>query len=282
MDVKKAAKEIKRLLEKRQKEIMLSFVEEGHIYTMKDMSGNLSTNIPSVSKIIKKFEIPFDSDGMSSIMAKGDIDAKNNLLESWRLSGELSTNMGSRVHYELEIEALSRYGIKKEVRQPIFEINDEQKKISDKMIEGGKKFLDLMTERGAVLIDTETLLGDPILGYTGQPDKLWAIPNKSNTEVGILITDWKSNKKKNFEVQRYTKNLKPPFGNYPSTALGKYYLQLPLYGKLIIEMLKGTKYESAKILGNIIVLLKDNGTFEEYRVPKAINDGILEMDLSKY
>jgi hypothetical protein len=35
-------------------------------------------------------------------------------------------------------------------------------------------------------------------------------------------------------------------------------------------------------MGSVIVLLKENGTFEEFRVPKEISDTILTMDLNKY
>ena len=47
-------------------------------------------------------------------------------------------------------------------------------------------------------------------------------------------------------------------------------------------MLVGTEYEKIEIMGGIIVLLKEDGTFQEYRVPKDINDKILSMDLSRY
>jgi hypothetical protein len=47
-------------------------------------------------------------------------------------------------------------------------------------------------------------------------------------------------------------------------------------------MLKGTKYDNTKLLGNVVVLLKDDGTFTEYKVPSQINNTILTMDLSKY
>jgi hypothetical protein len=47
-------------------------------------------------------------------------------------------------------------------------------------------------------------------------------------------------------------------------------------------MLKGTKFEDTKLLGNVIVLLKEDGTFNEYKVPPQINNTILSMDLSKY
>ena len=38
-----------------------------------------------------------------------------------------------------------------------------------------------MEERGAVLLDTEIILGDPELGYVGQPDKIWLMFNKQKT-----------------------------------------------------------------------------------------------------
>ena len=47
-------------------------------------------------------------------------------------------------------------------------------------------------------------------------------------------------------------------------------------------MLKGTKFEDTKLLGNVVVLLKEDGTFTEYKVPHQINSRILTMDLSKY
>ena len=67
------------------------------------------------------------------------------------------------------------------------------------LITAGKRYIDLMTQRGATLLDTETVLGDPELGYTGQPDKLWLIENKEKDGFGIIVTDWKTNKPKNFQ-----------------------------------------------------------------------------------
>jgi hypothetical protein len=47
-------------------------------------------------------------------------------------------------------------------------------------------------------------------------------------------------------------------------------------------MLKGTKYENIKLLGCVVVLLKDDGTFVEYKVPPQVNKTILELDIKKY
>jgi hypothetical protein len=73
-----------------------------------------------------------------------------------------------------------------------------------------------------------------------------------------------------------------PFENYPNTALGHYYVQLPLYGKLLLKMLEGSKYENIKLYGCIITHLKEDATFEEYRVPKDIINIVMDMDVNKY
>jgi hypothetical protein len=274
--------EMREVFEEKRKQLELSFIEEDHIYYMRDLNGEIKTNFPSVSKLISKFHKHFDSEGKALQMCKGDPEGAKELLAEWKLKGDLSTNMGSRVHFELEKDTVGRFGSYKDVRQPIFEINDEQQRKSDAMIGAGKEFLDLMLERGGVLLDTEIVLGDPEEGYTGQPDKVWLMMNRQKTDYGLVITDWKSNQPKNFEVQYYTGRLYPPFNEYHDTALGHYYLQLPLYGRLILKMLQGTKFDKTKLMGSVIVLLKENGTFEEFRVPKEISDTILTMDLRKY
>jgi hypothetical protein len=139
-----------------------------------------------------------------------------------------------------------------------------------------------MEDRGAVLLDTEMILGDPELGYVGQPDKVWLMMSRDKTEFGLVITDWKTNKPKNFQETSYTKRLKDPFGKYPDTALGHYYLQLPLYGKLLLKMLKGTKYENVKLLGCVISHLKDDSLYDEYKVPQDVIDVIMDMNMKEY
>ena len=274
--------EIKELLEKRRQELDLTFVEEKHIYFMKDIDGKVKSNFPSVSKIIKKFHKAFDAEGMALRMSNGDPEAAKLLQEQWKKAGSDSTNMGSRVHYELESELINRYDNYKDVRQPIYEITDEQKEKSDNMIYAGNRFLDLMHDRGAVLLDTEIVLGDPNLQYTGQPDKVWLMMNKEKSDYGFVITDWKSNQPKNFEIKHYTGKMFNPFGNIPDNALGHYYVQLPLYGRLLNKMLEGTKFNSKKLLGSVVVLLKDDKTYVEYKVPPEVQYNVYNLDLSKY
>jgi hypothetical protein len=186
--------------------------------------------------------------------------------------------MGSRVHYYLEEHTLKEFNIDKDVRKPIFECDAEQIVVSDSMIVGGKNYIELLKERGCVLIDTEIVLGHPEFGYTGQPDKAWLVLSKNN-EIGILITDWKSNQEKNFIKQWYTKPMRYPFQDLPNNALGHYNTQLPLYGKLLLKMLEGSKYENIKLLGCIIVRLTENREYVEYRVDKSTINTILDMNI---
>jgi hypothetical protein len=73
-----------------------------------------------------------------------------------------------------------------------------------------------------------------------------------------------------------------PFEELPNNALGHYKVQLPLYGKLLLKMLQGTKYQDIKLYGCIITHLRDDTQFEEYRVPKTVIDTVMEMDVRKY
>jgi hypothetical protein len=282
MELKEIAKEIRDIISKKQQELQLTFEEDSHTYTMVDQSGELKSDWPSVSKVMKSFYDEFDSDGIANRKAKGDPEEKARLLKEWADAGTYSTNMGSRVHYFLEEKSLEMFGIDKEVRQPIFDCDFTQILKGDSMIHAGTDYLELMMERGAVLLDTEMVLGCNEIGYVGQPDKFWLIMNKDQTEFGLIITDWKTNKKKNFEDNIFTKKMKYPFHNLSNNALGHYFTQLPFYGKLLLKMLKGSKYENIKLFGGIIVHLSDEGKFEEFRVPKEVIKTILDMDMKNY
>jgi len=240
INLNEVAEEIREILEQKRNEYELSFIEDDHIYFMRDVDGKYRNDFPSVSKVLKKFYDEFPAEEIAYNKAKGD---------------------------RVETQRLCDLG---------------QITKGDSMINAGKKYLNLSEQRNLVLLDTEIVLGHPELGYVGQPDKVWLTLNASGDGFGLLITDWKTNKEKNFKVNDFTKSMHSPFENYPSTALGHYYLQLPFYGKLLLKMLEGTKYGNMKLLGCIVVLLKDNSEYEEFRVPKEVINKILEMDMGLY
>jgi hypothetical protein len=282
MNIEETVLDIRRILDEKRKEFQLTFEEETHKYTMLDLKGKLTDNWPSVSKVMKAFYDEFPSEQKAFEMSGGDPDKAEELLTEWKLSGEYSTNLGSRVHFLLEKYSLEMFDYDKTIREPIYNCDALQIIKSDSMVTAGKKFLNTMMERGARLIDTEIVLGHPELGYTGQGDTGWLIENKNKDGYGIIITDYKTNKEKNFIVQKYTKPMKSPFEYLPNNALGHYHTQLPLYGKLLLKMLEGTKYQDIKILGCIIVRLTDEREFIEYRVERKTINTILEMDIKQY
>ena len=277
MNLTDIVKEIREIITQKQIEFGLSFEEENHIYTM-----NGRTDYPSVSKVLKKFYTEFPVEEASYNKAKGDPIKQQELIEEWAAAGSYSTNMGSRVHFVLESELIKRNGNYKQVRQPEFNCDLYQMMKGDKMISAGKDYLDLMEKRGAVLLDTEMVLGHPELEYTGQPDKVWLIMNRNKTDFGIVITDYKTNKPKNFVSTKYTKKMLHPFDEYDDTALGHYYIQLPLYGKLLLKMLEGTKYGNLKLYGCVISHLKEEGLYDEYKVPQDIVNIVMNMDMKQY
>ena len=276
-DLKEIALEIRTIISEKQEKLGLTFEEEKHLYTM-----NGRSDWPSVSKVLKKFYKAFPTEEAAYYKAGGDPYKQQALIEEWEAAGLYSTNLGSRVHYELEKFLIEKNGGYKEIRTPIFECDLTQLMKSDAMIMAGKRYLELMEKRNVVLLDTEMVLGDPELGYTGQPDKVWLTYNIKGDGFGLLITDYKTNKPKNFKETSYTERMYKPFNKYPNIALGHYYLQLPFYGKLLLKMLEGTKYENIKLYGCIISHLKEDTFFDEYRVPQDVIDLILEMDMKEY
>jgi hypothetical protein len=278
-DLYKVRDEILEIVKKRQQELQLTFEEEKHQYTMLDNNSVLKDDWYSVSKIIKKYYDEFPAEEIALKKAKGDIEEQQKLLKEWSDAGTYSTNLGSRTHFLLEQKSLKMFDIKKDVRQPIFDCDFDQILKSDRMVSGGIKCLELMKERGAVLLDTEMVLGDNELCYVGQPDKMWLIENKEKNQIGIFCTDWKTNKVKNFESNHFTKPMKHPFNKLPNNALGHYYIQLPLYLRLLFKMLVGSKYENIGLFGAIIVLLKEDGTFEEFRIPMNVIAQVFNLKL---
>lgn len=274
--------EILEILNNRRDELHLGFEEENHIYTMCDLNNLERSDWPSVSKILKKFYTPFPTDEAATKKSRGNPLVKEALIREWRNEGIKSANMGSRVHYILEDKCLSRFNINKEVRHPSFDCDFTEIVRGDFMISAGEEFIEAMIRRGAILLDTEVVMGDPSFGYTGQADKFWLMKHPKTSELGIVITDWKSNKPKNFETTKWTKPMLTPFEELPDNALGHYYLQLPLYAKLFFKMLEGTKYEKMKLFTCIVVLIKEDGNFIEHRVPKEIIDRVMNLNIKNY
>lgn len=281
IDLYQISNEIRHILEERRKELNLYFIEDNHKYFMNNLQGLSKNNWPSVSKVLKSFYPPFPTQEASFKKAKGDPILQQKLIKEWATMADYANNTGSRVHYFLEQKIIERFNLNKDVRVPEFDCDFEQIITSDHMINYGVKFAEKMIKNGAVLIDTEVVMGDPNLGYTGQADKIWLVINKEKTQLGIVITDWKTNKPKNFVETRWTIKMNDPYQDLPNTALGHYYVQLSLYAKLFKRMLVGTKYEDIKIVRASLILLKDT-CYEEYKTPIDVINRTLDLDILDY
>ena len=252
------AENIRKTLENRRKEISLSFREQDHTYFMTDEQGQSKTDFPSVSDILKNFHKPFKKQWSDS-----------------RIAGK---NIGSKVHYNLEKLAIHQFGYHKTPRTPFFEIDKKQLRKSNSMINAGSDFLSWVQQKGAILLDTEMVLGDPELGYAGQPDKVWL--EQSPTGYGLVITDWKTNNPGNFQNQYGS--MKDPFSNLGLSNLNKCYLQLSFYAKLLSKMLQGTKYENLQVDRCYIILLQENSSFRRFKVPDNIKNKVMNMNMNVY
>jgi intein/homing endonuclease len=189
-ELTKIGKEIRDLISLKQKELKLSFVEDTHTYYIETLEGEMTSKFPSVSTVIKQFYEGFPELEKSLEMCENDIHEQDKLLKEWRATADYANSKGSRVHYLLEKDLLAQYGSYKDVRQPIYNCDEQQVSDGNAMIDAGHKFINAMHRRGAVLLDTEMVLGSNTLKYTGQPDKVWLIHNKEG-ELGFIVTDWK-------------------------------------------------------------------------------------------
>lgn len=277
--LREIAVEIREIIKNRQEELGLVFDEENHIYTMRDNNGVVRNNWVSVSKLVHNFHEAFPTQEASLKKAKGDVVLQQELLKQWEAEGTYSTNLGSRVHFILETELLKKFDYDKMVREPIFECNEEQIIKSDNMISNGVSFINKCEEKGLVLLDTEMVLGSNRLSYVGQPDVIFLY--KKDNKLSFIIADYKSNKKKNFEITRWTKNMYYPFNDLPNIALGHYNLQLPFYARLLKDMLNGSKYEDISLHSCVIIHLRED-CYKTHVVDKLTIEKVFNLDLSKY
>lgn len=256
---------IRQLIDKYRQENQLTFEEETHKYSiLNKTTGQVITDLPSVSKVYKRYKKQFDADTISLRVCKGDRVLAEALMAEWAANGTLQAHKGSYVHYHLEKHLNDIYAHKSDVRQPIFENVDMYQLEADAMIEQGKQWIRTMIDRGAYLVGTEIEMGSLRIGMFGQLDKLWVMQGKDGN-TGLVITDWKTNKPDKFEVTRFSDLMYKPFDYLLDTAHGEYSVQLGLYARLISEM---TNYEFP-ILGAIIVNVTPD-SYVEYRVDRKV------------
>lgn len=263
------ADDIRNELEKERVNRQLSFVEETHKYGIYDpINESIIHDMPSVSTLLKNWYTPFDAESKALSKSKGDEEEAKKLIESWQKMGTDASSMGSYAHYKLEQYVWNLYDIDIETRKPFYDMDDEGMSLAQEMLNNGINLIHKIISNGFVPLDTECVMGSIDLGYFGQCDNLWLGYHKG--KLVFLMTDYKTNKSKNFEEAFYNKPMLPPFEKMLDTDLNKYCVQQPLYAQLFTDMLKNTKYKDIPFVGFRILHLRDGG--KSIKIPKWVYD----------
>ena len=273
--MKEIANEIRIALDEHRASVGLTFTEEGHRYTLPGLD-----KIVSVSGIVHKYHEPFDRDEVALRVAKGDETRMMELIAEWEEKGRVARLTGNYVHYHLEQFLVEKFELDKEVREPILDgLDDTIITKGDKMIIAGKLQIDKMIERGAYLIDTEVVMGSVEAGYVGQCDCAW-VGKDPEGNVKLCMTDWKTNKPSKFSDSYFDKPMYYPFNMMNDNAVGKYSLQLSLYERLMLDMLKNS-HPDLSFSNSIIVSLRQKpvGTYKEFRVGEVLRQLAYNLEL---
>jgi hypothetical protein len=273
---------IRKLADEYREKKKITFEESSHKYTIVGDDGvDYSKKIMSVSGAYKKFHLPFPTEEKALKKAKGDLAKSKEIMAEWKAKGKLSTEMGSYVHYHSEVHLWEQWRHKdiELIREP--DLGDIESYIHDAegMLTSAFAFCDLMKDRGAILIDTEAVMGCEHYKLFGQADKFWLAKHPTRG-WGLLTTDWKTNDPSKFDVAPWTKNMLGPYGFLYDNELGKYSVQLTMYSALFIKMMAHMGY-GLPYLGSIIVNVTPS-YYMEYKVVKGlygVTENVLKENL---
>lgn len=253
------AQDIRECIEESRVIRKLKFVEKYHKYSIYDpVNERMTSNLPSVSTLIKKYSEPFDNIGKSVEMMGGNVLLAEELREKWDKKGTDSSSMGSYVHYKLEQYVWNLFDINRDIRKPYYNLGHDELLEAQGMLKNGINLIHTIINNGFVPLDTECIMGSIELGYFGQFDNMWIGVNKDR--ISLLMTDYKTNLTKNFQVMPWNEPMKEPFGKLMDTKLSEYYIQQTLYAQLFKDMMKNTIYKDIPISGFRILHLRDGGS----------------------
>jgi len=268
------AADIRHVMDLERDNRQLTFVEELHKYCLYDpINEKLVDNMPSVSSLLYNWCDKFDAERMSMIMCNQDEHKAAELRAEWEEKGRVASNVGSYAHYKLEQYVWSLFDIDKQTRKPEYTLSEDDFKEGLMMLENGIVMIGNIIKAGFVPLDTECIMGSIELGYFGQCDNLWLGFFKN--QLVFLMTDYKTNLSKNFEVRHFNKPMNVPFGKLYDTELSKYFLQQPLYAQLFKDMLKNTKYKDVPFIGFRVLHLREDG--QSHKIPMWVYEEIKKI-----
>lgn len=245
----------------------IEFIEEGHKYYVR--IGKKRDSYTSVSNIIKKYIVPFETDKVATNYAIKHNLNKDDVLRDWKYNNLCSTISGSRTHLYGEgytwlksncIDKIPSEIYKQYVKEENWLIPTSHKE------ESVKKFYDELSPSiqpvGAEFIMSSQYIENCNLKICGTADILFYYNHPTDeNKSGFIIGDWKTNKDLFSKYKRDNKiTMYPPFDDMIDEDFSHYTLQFNLY-QLMMESV------GIKIIGRRLIWLKDDG----YQIFK-IND----------
>jgi hypothetical protein len=193
------------------------FTEDGHTYTV---DGKPAT---SVTTFIGKFKKPFERDFWATRSAKKENKTLQEILDKWDSISLRACNKGSKFH------AFAENYINNKILPNIIYDFDLDKEAYDKIESHFLKFYENSKEN-LIPIRSELCVGSSQLGICGMVDQLYY----SEPLGGLVIFDWKTNKRLEYE-SKFNNWMLDPISHLPECEFTTYSLQLSLY-KYIIEL----------------------------------------------
>lgn len=265
------SKDISETLNQVRKERKLHFEEKNHKYFIHHPEKNkIVDDLPSVTKVLKRWYEPFDSLNKSLQMMKGDEGLAEELRKEWKKEGDDANSIGSFTHFKLEKYIWDIFDIDHQTRKPFYDLKNKELLEAQNMVKTGVGLLHKIIEKGFVPLETESIMGSVDLGYVGQSDNIWLGEYKKGFR--LIISDYKTNKTKNFKKHHYHQPMFEPFEDLYDTDLSKYFIQQSLYKELLKDMLKETPYKDIPISGLFILHLRDGGRV--IKVPEWVSSKV--------
>ena len=186
------------------------FTEQGHTYTV---GGKKAT---SVTTFIGQFKKPFERDFWAARSAQKENVELQDILDKWDSISLRACNKGSKFH------AFAENYINNKVLPNIiydFDIDIEAYNTIE------SQFLNFYEEskENLIPIRSELCIGSSTLGICGMVDQLYY----SKTLDGLVIFDWKTNKKMNY-TSKYGNTMLEPIPHLEECEFTTYSLQLSL------------------------------------------------------
>jgi ATP-dependent exoDNAse (exonuclease V) beta subunit len=205
----------------------------------------------SVTKLLSKYQKPFDSDTIAGFVARKQGVEKEDVLAKWDYERDYANHKGTEFHLYVEnFLARKKIQIDREALEKFFEkrpnfafagsISAYYQELA-KMINNFNIFYSWYAPKYK-LLKSELVIGDKKCNIAGTLDNL-----SFDIETGDLhIFDYKTNKAINTK-SKYGNKLLAPFDHLEDCELVKYSLQLWLY-RLIIQRNTAFKVKDCKIL----------------------------------